>query len=332
MKPKKASTLSDFLVALAILFTAACTHEEDSEIRTTSPLSVAIIPNGSLVAVADATDNSIHILNSEARKSTTCIKLVGRPEGLVWSADGKSIFVGEAGAGSIAEVDPRRGKILRRITTGRYPSGIAMAHNRGFLLAADRGLNRLDVIDLKNGATLARIPVGTQPGFVAVTPDESLAVVSNLIPSTPATARDHATEITLVDLEKLAAHVSIRLPTGSTNARGIVIDSKGSRAYVVHTIGRFHLPTTQLDRGWVNTNAITIIDLQSATRIATLLLDRITEGAADPWDVAISPDGGRLFITLSGVHQLAILDLIGLNTIIGADPDAFTNDLSVLHR
>lgn len=250
----------------------------------------------------------------------------------MWAPDGKRLFVSEAGAGSIAEINPARGKILRRITTGRYPSGIALAENRGLLLAADRGLDRLTAIDLRDDKTRAHIPVGRQPGFVAVTPDESLAVVSNLIPATPATAPDHATEITLIDLETLAVRASVRLPTGSTNARGIAIDADSAKAYVVHTIGRFHLPTTQLDRGWVNTNALSIIDLKSATRTASVLLDRMTEGAADPWGVAISPDGGRLFITLSGVHQIAAIDLHGLAALIGPDPDAFTNDLSILHR
>ena len=82
----------------------------------------------------------------------------------------------------------------------------------------------------------------------------------------------------------------------------------------------------------MNTNALTIIDLQNASRAATVLLDRMTEGAADPWGVAVWPDGGTLYITLSGVHQLATLDLAGLLALIGPDPDAFTNDLSVLHR
>ncbi len=285
-----------------------------------------------MVAVGDATSQSLRLVDPENREQLVHVKLAGIPEGIAWAANGNSIFAAEAGAGSIAEIDPSRGRILRRIPTGRYPAGIAVADERGLLLATDRGLNHLTVIRLDDEKKLARIPVGTQPGFVAVSPDESLAVVSNLIPSTAATATDHASDITLVDLESLGVRASVRLPTGSTNARDIVIDAEGARAYVAHTLGRFHLPTTQLDRGWVNTNALSVIDLESGTRTATVLLDRMTEGAADPWGVAISPAGDKLYITLSGVHQLAALDLSGLHALIGTDPDAFTNDLSVLHR
>jgi DNA-binding beta-propeller fold protein YncE len=222
-----------------------------------SPLSIAIQPGSTLAAIGDATDASLRIVDLENHEATVRIKLAGRPEDLAWSTDGRTVFVAEAGASSIAEVRANHAKIHRRIATGRYPSGIALADQKGLLLATDRGLNHLAIIHLTDGKTLHRIPVGTQPGFVAVTPDESLAVVSNLIPATAATAQDHATEITLVDLESFATRASIRLPTGSTNARSIAIAPDGTHAYVAHTIGRFHLPTTQLDCGWVNTNALT---------------------------------------------------------------------------
>lgn len=302
------------------------------EILHHSPLGIAFTKEGGRFAVSDATASRLLIMDATSRKTAAVIGLNGRPEGQVWSADSTRLFVSEAGAGSIAEIDPAGGNVVRRMTTGRYPSGLALASGRGFLLACDRGLDRLTVLNAADGKTLAQIPVGRQPGHVAVTPDESLAVVSNLIPATAATAPDHATEITLVDLEKRTVRSAVRLPTGSTNARGIAIDADGGKAYVAHTLGRFHLPTTQLDRGWVNTNALSIIDLKTSTRLATVLLDQVMEGAADPWGVAIAPDGGRLFITLSGVHQLAVIDLKGLTAMIGPDPDAFTNDLSALHR
>jgi DNA-binding beta-propeller fold protein YncE/mono/diheme cytochrome c family protein len=297
-----------------------------------SPLIVSFSPNSTALAVSDATNPAVSLIDPATHKITVKIPLTGKPEGLAWSADGKRIFASQTGAGSIAEIDASSGKITRRFTTGRYPSGLAFVAERGLLVACDRGLDRLTVLDSANGNTIAHIPVGRQPMNVAVSPDGSLAVVSNLIPATAATAPDHATEVTLVDLTKMAVRASVRLPTGSTNARGVAIDAGGRTAYVVHTLGRYHLPTTQLDRGWVNTNALSVIDLPSATRRATVLLDQVVEGAADPWGIAIEPNGARIFITHSGVHQLAVIDRAKLTAIIGSDPYAFTNDLSALHR
>jgi cytochrome c peroxidase len=167
---------------------------------------------------------------------------------------------------------------------------------------------------------------------VAITPDESLAMVSNLIPATAATATDTATEVSVIDLQTLKAKPAIRLPLGSTNTRGIAISGDGRTAYVVHTLGRFNLPTTQLDRGWVNTNALSVIDVPSNKITATVLLDQVMDGAADPWGVALDPSGLRLFISLSGVHQLAVIDLERLPEILKQSPELLVNDLAALYR
>jgi DNA-binding beta-propeller fold protein YncE len=303
-----------------------------SETDFHSALDTAFSPDGGTLAATDATVKSLSLIDPATRKIRRTVALKGTPEGLAWAADGARVFVAESGAGRIAEINPADGTITRHFATGRYPRGLAVARNRKLLLACDWGLDRLTAIDLTSGKTLAHIPAGCQPTSVAVSPDESLAVVSNLIPTTAATAHDHATEITLINLDKLAARSTVRLPTGSTNARGVTISGNGKKAYIVHTLGRFHLPTTQLDRGWVNTNALSIIDLQSGALSATVLLDQVMDGAADPWGVAIDPHGKRLYITLSGVHQLAVIDLKELPGIIGPDPAALTNDLSALHR
>ena len=81
------------------------------------------------------------------------------------------------------------------------------------------------------------------------------------------------------------------------------------------------MPTTQLERGWVNVNALSIIDLQKRSLYATLLLDRVTAGAADPWGVALTPDGTTAFVTLSGVHEVARLDLARLHKYLAGQPD-----------
>jgi DNA-binding beta-propeller fold protein YncE len=276
--------------------------------------------------------NSLSLIDPVSRKIRHTVALDAAPAGLAWAADGGRVFVARSGTGRIAEIDPADGTITRHFTTGRYPRGLAVAGKRNLLLACDWGLGLLTAIDITSGKTIANIPVGSQPTCVAVSPDGSLAVVSHLIPTTAATAPEHAVEIAIVDLTKLSVKSSVRLPTGSTNARGVAISGDGGKAFVVHTLGRFHLPTTQLDRGWVNTNALSVIDLKTRALGATVLLDQVMDGAADPWGVAIDPRGLHLYITLAGVHQLAVVDLEGLTKMIGANPAALANDLSALHR
>ena len=59
-----------------------------------------------------------------------------------------------------------------------------------------------------------------------------------------------------------------------------------------------------------------VVDLERGEVFATLLLDHPFEGAADPWGVVATPDGSTLWITISGVHQLARIDLPRLHEFL----------------
>ena len=58
----------------------------------------------------------------------------------------------------------------------------------------------------------------------------------------------------------------------------------------------------------MNTNALTVIDLQTNERVNTVLLDEIDRGAANPWGVACSDDGTMLCVAHSGTQELSVID------------------------
>lgn len=92
-------------------------------------------------------------------------------------------------------------------------------------------------------------------------------------------------------------------------AGGVWIHPNGKWAYVVHVLGRFDLPITQLEEGWVHTSALSVIDLAAGVRLATVLLDSLTQGAADPWAVIGSADGQTLWISHRGTCEISTLNI-----------------------
>jgi DNA-binding beta-propeller fold protein YncE len=106
---------------------------------------------------------------------------------------------------------------------------------------------------------------------------------------------------------------NIELPDGSTNARGITISPDGRNAYVTHVLARYQFPVTYLDKGWVNTNAMTIIDVPGRKFVNTVLVDDVDLGAANPYGVACSSDGKNILITHAGTYELSVIDREGLH-------------------
>ena len=317
------------MIAMCILHAGAACWA-DSPYR--SPLDVAFSPDGRTLAVTDHTAGRVALIDVADANVRREIVLNGRPAGVVWLPDGSRLFVAECGAGVVAEIEPSAGRVVRRLDAGAWPMGLAIAPRRNLLIAADFATDSVALVDLASGASKSAVSASRQPFSVAVTPDESLAVVSNLIPNGPATDPEQSAAITLIDLERHVPVANVRLPAGSSGLREIAIDPEGKRAYVVHTVGRTNLPTTQIERGWVNTNALSVIDLKTPRRVATVLLDFLLEGAADPWGIAIAPDGSRLWVTIAGTHQLATIDLTGLSALLARPQERLEDDLAALSR
>ena len=82
----------------------------------------------------------------------------------------------------------------------------------------------------------------------------------NLLPVDPADADTVAAEVSLIQMADLST-TSVRLPNGSSSVRDVCVAPDGKFAYVIHILSRYRMPTTQLERGWVNTNALSVIDL-----------------------------------------------------------------------
>ncbi len=124
------------------------------------------------------------------------------------------------------------------------------------------------------------------------------------------------------------AGVRSALPDGSTGVRSSAATSDGKYVFFVHGLGRYHLPVTQLDRGWVSCSAMSVFDGKSGKRINTVLLDDPARGAANPYDVAVNDRW--IVIAHAGTHELSVIDCAAFfSKLLAYDRDA-TVDLNFL--
>lgn len=284
-----------------------------------SPFLLAYSPDGSRLAVSDSTGGSLFLLDRSTGRVVREIKLGGRPAGVAWSADGRFLYTSDTLGRQIVRIDTS-GKSRRRLAAGRRPVGLALARERGLLLAANSAGGSVSLLDASGRRPRRDKPAGHTPYLLAVTPDERLAVVGNRLPRGEASDARVSATVTLVDLEVDRPPTQIPLPPNSVNTSQIAVSPDGRWAYVVHNLARARLPTEQIEYGWINANAMTVLDLAGRRRRATILLDRFNDGAADPFGAAVSPDGATLWITLSGTHQLGRIDLTRLLALAPETP------------
>ena len=64
------------------------------------------------------------------------------------------------------------------------------------------------------------------------------------------------------------------------------------------------------------TNGIGIIEQRPSGRTVQLLLDEPNAYYADPFDIAITPDGKKAFVSHAGVDCISVIDIDSVRRII----------------
>ena len=278
-----------------------------------SPFDTVYSPDGSMIAVSDTTKSQLEIIKAADGQIQKIIPLDGQPKALAWNGN-QYVYVCEYGAGTVAEVDPVAGSVTRRFSTGSKPLGVAVVEDR--LVVSDFGLKKVSVVDLSSGNVEENISVRDYPYLLDGTVDGKYAIVGHALPSGNAFVPKYAASVTFVDMSTMQEDVNLMLPQGSSNVRGVKCSPDGKWAYILHTFGKTSLPTTQITKGWVMTNAVTIIDIAKKNIYTTFILDRVMEGAADPWGLTISPDSKTMWVSVSGTHQVLKIDLYTLHQLL----------------
>ncbi|NQT81879.1 beta-propeller fold lactonase family protein [bacterium] len=274
-----------------------------------SPLALALDKDGKTLYVAEVTAKQVAVLDLSAGKVSKTIRLPDHPGGLALSPDGASLYVtGASPRGRVHVIDLEEGRITSHIPVGHTPVAPVVSRDGKTLYVCNRFNNNISVINLASRKEVARIAVMREPVAAAVTLNGKYLFVANHLPAGPADGDYVAAAVSVIDTRAREVVATIRLHNGSIGLRDICISPDGQHAYVTHILARYPLPTTQLDRGWINTNALSILDVADQRLSNTVLLDDVDSGAANPWGVACTADGKYICVSHAGSHEVSVID------------------------
>lgn len=278
-----------------------------------SPAAMVASPDGSALYVCCATGNRVVMVDVKTGKIAQSIDVPPQPTGVAVSPDGLILWVTCGGPdGQVAVVDIAAKRVVDHLPAGHTPGAPVAARGGKNLYVCNRFNNDVSFLDLAAKKESCRVKVRREPVAAALTPDDKFLLVANLLHDGPADADDVAAVLSVIDTAAAKVVKELKLPNGSGSLNDIRISPDGKLAAVTHVLSRFHLPTTQLDRGWINTNALTLVDITRMEVINTVLLDNVDQGAANPWGVAWSADGKSLVVTHAGTHEISVIEFPAL--------------------
>lgn len=288
-----------------------------------SPTALAANSDGTTLFIACATANQVIAFDIASGKIKNTIAVSASPLGLALSPDNTRLYVTcAAPQSSIAVIDTAKFKIVETISAGHTAMAPVVSPDGKALYVCNRFNNEVVAFNLKNKKQIAQIAVPREPIAAAISPDGKILFVANHIHAGPSDGDFVSASVSVIDTATQKVLKEIVLPNGSTLLRGVAISPDGKFAAVTHNLARFHLPTTQIERGWINNNALSIIDVEKRELLNTVLLDNIDSGAGNAWAVEWTRDGNNICVTHAGTHEVTVIDAPALFEKLAKVPKA----------
>lgn len=290
------------------------------------------------------------------------------PIEMVFSADGRTLYVVCQDSDEVRVVDPESGKVTHTIPVGHVPRGIALAPDGKRLYVSNASSDSVSVIDTTNLQVVQTLPTGFEPSGVVTDRDGSFLYVANRL----------SNDLSVIDLKtgteikRLAAGQGASYLALSPDGKWIyathiypnrgpartapeseitVIDTSTQRVVErknLHNVaGMFHVATSLDGKLGVVAqlrpkNLIPLAHVEhgwvfgdslslfgsDVNGIVQVPLDELDRYYALPWGIAIAPDKSKLFVTTAGSGSVTAIDLQRLLTTVRARSKSFANDLS----
>lgn len=262
------------------------------------------------ILISCRTGDALLVLDRKTKSRLKEIKLDGHPSGLAVSPDGSYAYLTIGAAnGELLKVDLKQDKVFRT-QAGHSPRSVIISKDGKTLYIANQFENCVRSFDAQTLKEKAKGMAIRDAYSLTLSADEKKLFVLNQLPESKGGLYEEniAASVSTLDAQTLKTIARTDLPNGSINGKEIKLSPDGKYAFCTHVVARFNVPTTQVERGWINTNAVSLIDTTDSSLYATFLLDDIELGAANPYGLTFTPDSKNLLVTHSGSHEISVIN------------------------
>lgn len=273
-----------------------------------SPIQMMLSRDGRRLFVACENSGEVLVVDTGTRRVVAGVKTGKDPFGLALSLDESRLYVSNRWDDNVTVVNAASMEVIGQIAVGDDPHGLVTDETGRYLYVANMGTDDVSVIDTTESKEIKRLEAGRGPFKMAFSPDHQFLYVSSQY-SIPVPYRTPpVSELTVIDAKRQV--VAGRRHLFSTVIGQCLAVSPDNRFVVVALeLPKNLLPETQVYQGWMVTHGFAIVETGPRGRMAYFLLDEANLYYADPFGVAFSPDGRRLYVSSSGVDAVTVIDM-----------------------
>ncbi|MFQ5493978.1 MAG: hypothetical protein ACE5EX_01225 [Phycisphaerae bacterium] len=295
------------LLALAAAALAAPASAGPTRMGPCGPKFLIAESSGHTMLVLCEKRGSIQRLDVERGEVVKEAPTAASPFTAALHPDGKRLYVSCRRGQKILELDADSLQTLRAFGLRGDPTGLAVSADGRRLYAGVHSLDQIAVIDLEAGREIKRLAAGNGPETVVLEPRQGRVYVTNLLSNPVPPDKPCRNEITVID-DRSARVVERIILEGANIGRGIAFTKDGSLGVAAISRPKNLGPMVQVARGWVVTNGLAVLSADGVAGPVQLLVDQPNQAYADPHDVAMTPDGRKVYLSCAGADTVIAVD------------------------
>lgn len=268
------------------------------------PTDITLNGKGEILMTEKGTSR-ISIYSPDGKTLLQSIPVDEPPTGILLEND-KAYVTTSAATGHLQIISMQSGQKEANIATGSGACYPIFGPDKKHIYVCNQFQNTVSEVDPVRGIVTRSAKVLREPKSAQFSMDGKYLFVTNYLPAQRADLDYVAACVSVIRMDDFTKVKDIQLANGSNALRGICMTPDGKYMYVSHNLGRFTVPTSQLQQGWMNTSAFSIIDVAAQKFLGAVVVDEPERGAAGIWNIAC--DDETLFITHSGTHEISVID------------------------
>ena len=297
-----------------------------------SPINIAVSKDGTRLYVVAQEDNSLLVVDPEEHKVLNKINVGTLPHSIVLRHDGQRAYVSNQWSDNVSVIDLASSKVVDTLKTGNGPAGLSLSADGKFLYVVDSYSSNISVIDVSTKEEIKRFTAGNNPTGTELSPDGKTLYVTSRRALIAPYGEPLKSELTVVN-EVTQRVVDRRNIESAYMMENVAFTPSGDLALVTMIRPKNLVPSIQVEQGWMMTYGLTIIEQKENGRVIQLLLDEPNAYYSDPFDVVITPDGKKAFVSHSGVNTISVINIDSIRALIArSSPEQlniYPNDLGI---
>jgi YVTN family beta-propeller protein len=252
----------------------------------TTPLGIAVTPNGSFAYVTNPDSNNVSVISAASNTVVATVPVGSGPVEIAITPNGAFAYVVNLGDNTVSVINTATNLVTATISAPLFVTSIAITPNGAFAYAAGFigpfGQGVIAVIDTATNMVTATVSVGAFLGGVAIAPNGAFVYVVD------------AFNVYVVSTATNAVVATV--PIGNSPS-DIAITPNGAFAYVTKSSG----------------NSVAVIDTATNSVVATVPV------GTNPSGVAITPNGAFAYVVNRVDNNVSVINT-ATNTVVATIP------------